>query len=107
MEILDLQGDLRDLVDDVESYIDVFASDRPLRILARYKIDEWLEDHVTESRRDVHESLRDYAEVVVKRCIDFAKLQQSRVVFIVSGMPQNGRREHVFVQFALQTPVVH
>lgn len=104
---LDLSADLRELVDDVERYVDVFVGERPLRIVARYKVDEVLEDHVTEGRREKHESLHEYAEAVVRRCIDFAKQKQTRVLFLMNGMPEHGRREHVFVQFALQTPTVH
>ncbi len=98
---IELHGDLRDLVDDVERYVDLFVDGRSLRIVAHCEGDDGLMERVVEAKRSADECLRDYCKDVVLHCISMAEEARTRMVFHLSGMPKLGRREHVFVQFAL------
>jgi hypothetical protein len=109
---LELHGDLRDLVDDLERYIDVFGEERPLRIIAHHKHDDIVDEYVKEAVREEDEDLREYAKQVVLRCVAIAEGLPGRVAFMVGRVPQLGRREHLFVQFVLlykdkESKVVH
>ncbi len=110
---LEMHGDLRDLVDDLEKYVELFGEDRPLRIIAHHKHDDGVVDeHVSEAVREGHEDLREYAKQVVLRCVAIAEGLSGRVAFMVGRLPEVGRREHLFAQFVLlykdqQSKVVH